>query len=73
MEPIYYFKYILEVKRYSSNKIKNDGSTICKYRDFSEIPFKYRSERTIQDFVYHCVKTEHGSFSTQQQLIGALR
>ena len=43
------------------------------YRDFSEIPLKDRSERAIQDFVFHCVKTEHCSFSTQKQLIGALR
>jgi hypothetical protein len=35
MNPIDYFKNILEVKGYSRNV-----SRICKYRDFSEIPLK---------------------------------
>ena len=73
MDPIGYFKDILEVKRYSRNTIKSYVSMICKYRDFSEIPLKDRSERAIQDFVFHCVKTENCSFSAQKQLIGALR
>jgi hypothetical protein len=35
MNPIDYFKNILEVKGYSRNV-----SRICKYGDFSEIPLK---------------------------------
>ena len=73
MDPIDYYKNILEVKRYSKNTIKNHVTIIKKYQLFSDIPLKERSERSIQEYVFHCVKMEQCSFSTQKQIKGALR
>lgn len=73
MEPITYFKDILEVKRYSRNTIKNYLSAVLKFKSFSNIPLKERSEHSIQDFIFHSVKVDHCSFSTQKQMVGALR
>lgn len=73
MDPVDYYMSILEVKRYSKSTIKNYVSAIRNYQRFSDIPLKDRSERSIQEYVFHCVKTEQCSFSTQKQIIGALR
>ena len=73
MDPVDYFQSILEVKRYSKSTIKNYASAIYKYQSFSDIQLKDRSERSIQEYVFHCVKMEQCSFSTQKQIIGALR
>jgi site-specific recombinase XerD len=73
MDPIGYYKDILEVKRYSKSTIRNYLSAILKFKEFSDIPLKDRSERSIQDFIFHSVKVDHCSFSTQKQIIGALR
>ena len=73
MDPIVYYRDILEVKRYSNSTIKNYVSAVLKFKSFSDIPLIDRSEHSIQDYVFHCVKINGCSFSTQKQIIGALR
>jgi len=67
------FRKIMEVKRYTSNTIKTYCSMLKQTEGYFSKPLCSVSEDELFKYVYHLIRHKESSWSTQKQLISALK
>ncbi|WP_375562683.1 site-specific tyrosine recombinase/integron integrase [Bernardetia sp. OM2101] len=73
MEKVENFMQLLEIKRYAYSTRKAYQSVLEKFFRQFEKPIEHITQKEVQEYLYQKIREEKISFSTQKQIVGAIK